>query len=483
MSYLVIARKYRPLFFRDVIGQEHITKTLSNAIITKHIAQGYLFTGTRGVGKTTSARIFAKALNCEKGLNPEPCNECSNCISITNGQNVDVFEIDGASNRGINEIRELRSTIKFKPMISRYKIYIIDEVHMITTEGFNALLKTLEEPPDHAIFIFATTDLHKVPETIISRCQLYQFRKLNLDEITFSLKGILQKENIKYEDEAVLEIAKLADGSLRDSQSLLDQALSFSSEKLTLEAVREVFGITPMQLLYDLTYHLFECQKLEAFEIMRKIINAGYDLNQFIKDYIQFLRDLLIQKNIKSQNANFINSIESNKLTELSQKISSNKIILIIEELLKLLQELKTTTFTTTLVEISIFKLFRIIEMIDIEELSNYLKKLNLALSGGNIQNKLTAVIQPDAAVHSEIEAEPKKNIDRLDKINNIEKPIINETAKKIEDTEKSNKSKTSVSEKKEEKNDELKEIAKTPSVKMALEFFGGELVGVKKTK
>jgi len=405
MSYVVIARKYRPMLFKDVVGQEHITRTLSNAIKTDHIGQAYLFTGTRGVGKTTTARILAKALNCEKGLNTEPCNICDTCKAITDGQHVDVMEIDGASNRGIDNIKELRSAIKFKPMISRYKVYIIDEVHMVTTEGFNALLKTLEEPPPHAIFIFATTDLHKVPETILSRCMLFQFRKISPKEINDALTEILQKEKINFEPEAVSEIAKLGDGSLRDAESLLDQTLAFESEYLKLSDVREVLGITPQDALVDLTVSLFAADKVKVFDIIRTIIDSGYDLSQFIKDYIQFQRDILFYKNFK-------NAGIEDKIKDSVEEISSNKIIRIIEILLIFLKELKFTTYPSVSLELVFFRILQIIEQMDIEELNAHIKKIELLMNTKNFN-------------FSEIQEEPisnkeKKNIDRNDELNNI---------------------------------------------------------------
>ncbi len=378
MSYVVIARKYRPLFFRDVIGQEHITKTLSNAIKSNRLCQAFLFTGTRGVGKTTTARILAKAVNCEKGFNPEPCNECNTCKSITDGQYVDVLEIDGASNNSVEDVRNLRSTIQFKPMLGRFKVYIIDEVHMLSQGAFNALLKTLEEPPAHSIFIFATTDLHKVPETIISRCQIYQFRKISLNEIIGELKNILKKEKINFEDDAVAEIAKLGEGSMRDSESLLDHALSYSGDSLTLKDVRETLGVTPRQTLLELSEFLFSADYKKTFDIIETIINAGYDINQFSKDYIQFLRDMLYLKKIKNQD-----KVKDKEILVISQKISSNKILLIIEELLGFMRDLKFTAFTNMLFEITFFKILRLIDEPDFEELKTNIKKIELMIASG----------------------------------------------------------------------------------------------------
>ncbi|MBM2838973.1 MAG: dnaX [Deltaproteobacteria bacterium] len=229
MSYLVLARKWRPQVFEDVVGQEHVTRTLQNAIKTGRVAHAYLFTGARGVGKTSAARILAKALNCINGPTPVPCNTCEACREIAGGSSMDVFEIDGASNTGVDDIRELRENIKFPPIKCRYRIYIIDEVHMLSTNAFNALLKTLEEPPPHVIFVFATTDPQKIPVTILSRCQEFDFKRIPALLIQERLKGIAESEKIKITDRGLHIIAREADGGMRDAQSILDQVISFAS--------------------------------------------------------------------------------------------------------------------------------------------------------------------------------------------------------------------------------------------------------------
>src|SRR5688500_14160485 len=242
MSYLVIARKWRPQTFVDIAGQEHITQTLQNAISADRIAHAYLFTGARGVGKTSAARILAKALNCEKGPTPTPCDQCDSCKAIADGQDVDVVEIDGASNNRIDEARDLRQNVGFRATRSRYKIYIIDEVHMLTTQAFNALLKTLEEPPPHVKFIFATTEVQKIPITILSRCQRFDFAHVGPAKIFEQLKAIVKREGHEADDEALKLVARRAAGSMRDSQSLLDQLLASGQGKLTAEHVHAVLG-------------------------------------------------------------------------------------------------------------------------------------------------------------------------------------------------------------------------------------------------
>jgi len=251
MSYLVLARKWRPQLFEEVIGQRHVTQTLQNAISQQRVAHAFLFTGARGVGKTSSARILAKALNCEKGLRTNPCNECASCQEITHGTSMDVIEIDGASNRGIDEIRELRENVRYTPAKSRYKVYIIDEVHMLTKEAFNALLKTLEEPPPHIVFIFATTEPHKIPATILSRCQRYDFKRIPFREVVESLKWIVEKEGIQISQRGLLSIAQGSEGSLRDAQSLLDQVIAYSGREIRDEDVVEVLGLIDRRVLSD----------------------------------------------------------------------------------------------------------------------------------------------------------------------------------------------------------------------------------------
>ncbi|MGD0650193.1 MAG: DNA polymerase III subunit gamma/tau [Verrucomicrobiia bacterium] len=229
-QYQVLARKWRPQQFDDVVGQEHVTTTLKNAIEQNRLAHAYLFVGPRGIGKTSTARIFAKALNCVKGPTTTPCDKCDNCKEIMAGNSLDVLEIDGASNRGIDEVRELRDTCRYAPARGRFKIYIIDEVHMLTKEAFNALLKTLEEPPPHVKFFFATTEPHKLPQTVLSRCQRFDFRRIPITDLVKTIKGIAEKENLEIEKEASYVLARRADGSLRDLLSLLDQVIAYSSE-------------------------------------------------------------------------------------------------------------------------------------------------------------------------------------------------------------------------------------------------------------
>ena len=297
MSYVVMARKWRPLVFEDVIAQSHVTVTLQNAVRTGRIAHAYLFSGPRGSGKTTTARILAKALNCDQGPTPAPCNRCRACESINRGTSPDVLEIDAASNRGIDEIRSLREKVIIgvsKP--SGHKVYIIDEVHMLTQEAFNALLKTLEEPPAHVIFILATTERHRVPATILSRCQHFPFRRIPSEDIAKKLAHITQQEGIEIPEEALFLIARRADGAMRDAQSVLDQVVAFAGTSVTEEAVREALGVLDQDLFFRVTDAALERDRVAGLNLIEELIGQGGDVGEFARGLLEHLRNLLVCK-------------------------------------------------------------------------------------------------------------------------------------------------------------------------------------------
>ena len=304
MSYQVLSLKLRPQRFDEVVGQTHVTRTLQNAIGLDRVAHGYIFSGPRGVGKTTTARILAKVLNCKNPKDNNPCGTCVNCTEITQGSNLDVQELDGASNRGIDEMRDLREAVKYPPNNSKYRIYIIDEVHMLTREAFNALLKTLEEPPPHVIFIMATTDAHKVPATILSRTQRFDFKHISINDISEYLKQILESENIKYDTDGIRLIAQKADGSLRDSLSLLDQTIAYASDALDVETIRDVLGIIKENVFLNIIQTIEKRDHKEVIHQLNQLIDAGYAISDFISGFNEFLRNCMIQKTGESAKLN-----------------------------------------------------------------------------------------------------------------------------------------------------------------------------------
>jgi len=296
MSYLIFALKWRPQNFDDIVGQKHVVTTLKSALEKNRLAHAYLFAGPRGVGKTSTARILAKSLNCKDGPTVSPCQKCSACLEISQGRSMDVIEIDGASNRGIDEIRTLRENVKFSPVLGKYKVYIIDEVHMLTTEAFNALLKTLEEPPEFVKFIFATTQPQKVIPTILSRCQRFDFRRIPNMEIIAQLEKIVAQEKIDVDKEVLLAIAKSSDGSLRDAESVLDQLVSFSKNRISLKDVISVLGLIEQDLLFELTEKIIQKDAKAALGILNSAIDEGKDINLFLNSLIEHFRNLMVTK-------------------------------------------------------------------------------------------------------------------------------------------------------------------------------------------
>ena len=298
--YQVFHRKYRPKVFEEVVGQDLIVKTLKNAILSNRIAHAYLFSGPRGVGKTTLARIFARALNCTKRTDANPCNKCQICQEMLNGETLDIVEIDGASNNKVDEIRELRENVLYAPVRGKYRIYIIDEVHMLTKGAFNALLKTLEEPPSHVIFIFATTEPKNIPLTILSRCQHFPFRKISLKNIISNLQKIAEAESISIDEEGLALIARLADGSLRDAQSLLDQAISFCGNSINYNDLIQLFGLISKEIIRNLLISLANKDVKSALFAFSELINNGYEVREICREILFFLRNILIIKSCET---------------------------------------------------------------------------------------------------------------------------------------------------------------------------------------
>lgn len=357
MEYQVTARKWRPQKFEDVVGQEHITATLKNAIKSNRIAHAFIFTGPRGVGKTTTARILAKALNCENSIDFEPCNKCAMCKSINDSQTLDIIEIDGASNRGIDEIRTLRESVKYAPTRGKYKVYIIDEVHMLTKESFNAFLKTLEEPPSHTIFIFATTDIHKVPLTIISRCQRFDFRRIQLDTIKKTLSNIAKQEKISIDDKTLTLISKKADGALRDAQSLFDQVISFCGEKIDADTVSKMLNLIDEDLFFNISDAVLDKNFNVVFETTDKIYQNGWDFIDFTDGLIEHFRNILTV--IITEKTELIETAEiyRGRYANYIQTFSKGDLLRILNYLNKLQQELRYSNNQKLKIEIALTNL------------------------------------------------------------------------------------------------------------------------------
>ncbi|MBA4602014.1 DNA polymerase III subunit gamma/tau [Thermoactinomyces mirandus] len=357
MSYRALYRVWRPQRFEDLVGQEHVTKTLMNALNEKHLSHAYLFSGPRGTGKTSAAKILAKAVNCVHGPAKEPCNECEACRRITDGSLMDVVEIDAASNRGVDEIRDLRDKVKYAPTEVRYKVYIIDEVHMLTTEAFNALLKTLEEPPEHVIFILATTEPHKLPPTIVSRCQRFPFRRISFEQIVKRMKHICQSMQISFDEEALLAIARAADGGMRDALSLLDQVLAFSGESLAIQDVQAVTGSISRELVLDMLMDLANQDASSALEKLDQCIVNGIEPENLIQDFIHTCRDLLLfraapQLIKHEEGEHWIESVE-----KAGQKLTEARLTQMMELLIHFQQQMKWVTHPRVLLEMALVRL------------------------------------------------------------------------------------------------------------------------------
>jgi len=385
MSYLVSARKYRPQIFEEIIGQEHVTTTLKNAISRGKIGHAYLFSGSRGVGKTSAARIFAKALNCEHGPTPTPCNKCTFCREITEGRSLDLVEIDGASNRGINEIRQLRENVKFVPSSARYKIYIIDEVHMLTPEAFNALLKTLEEPPEHVVFIFATTALHKVPATIRSRCQQFIFKSIPTNLIVNTLKKIVNDVGIEAEEKALFWIAKNATGSVRDAESMLDQLISYSENKITLDDVFKVLGLPKFELYHRIIDGIYNEDYRVCFKILDDMLKDGVDVEIIISGLIEYFRNLYLLS-IGESSESFVDLPDEDIriMKEYTSKFSSRDINNLLLILTKLYLDSRASEIARNLFEITFIKMVHYREIIHPSEILVRLEALENRLSNSN---------------------------------------------------------------------------------------------------
>ena len=361
MSYTALYRKYRPSEFEEVKGQDHIVTTLKNQIKAQRIGHAYLFCGTRGTGKTTIAKIFAKAVNCEHPVDGSPCGECPSCRAIAAGTSMNVIEIDAASNNGVDNIREIRDEVEYSPTEGKYKVYIIDEVHMLSIGAFNALLKTLEEPPSYVIFILATTESHKIPVTIMSRCQKYDFHRITIDTIAARLQELMDEEKVEVEEKAIRYIAKAADGSLRDALSLLDQCIAFFlGQKLTYDHVLEVLGAVDTELFSRLLRRIMESDVAGVMELLEELIIQGRELGQFVSDFTWYLRNLLLIKSADDMEDMLDMSSENLALLkEEAQMIDSEVLMRYIRILSELSGQIRYAAQKRILVEIALIKLCR----------------------------------------------------------------------------------------------------------------------------
>jgi len=395
-KYLVLARKWRPQRFEDVVGQEHITRTLKNAIASGRIHHAFLFIGSRGIGKTTTARILAKALNCLSFDAPtvDPCGTCDNCVSIGQGNNIDVIEIDGASNNGVDDIREIRDNIRMVPTNGRYKVYIIDEVHQLSTAAFNALLKTLEEPPAHALFILATTEAHKIPATVISRCQRYDFRRVAVDHIVTLLRAILDNEGLKATDEALHAIARAAEGGVRDAESILDELITYCDEEIAFQDVFDVLGLVNWDVLHTLCEAILNQDIARQLLIVEDVVSGGKDLSQFVQEILRYFRNLLVCKTAGGSDILHLPAAELAAMKRSAQRFSLTTLIRLVEQFAELTSGFDSPLAQRIALESTLIRLSKIGVEISVDTV---LEKL-LQLGQGGIATALQTPAAPPSA-------------------------------------------------------------------------------------
>lgn len=411
MAYVALYRTYRPKNFGEVIGQKHIIKTLKNAVAENKTSHAYIFSGLRGIGKTTIARILARAVNCENPIDGEPCNQCKNCLAILNDETTDIVELDAASNNGVDEMREILEKVNFLPSVLRKKVYIIDEAHMLSTAAFNALLKTLEEPPLHVMFILATTEPHKIPQTILSRCQRFDFKQLSVEEISKEINLICEKENIKIENDAVVAIAESAEGGMRDALSILDQASVYSNDTITVEDVDCVTGRISNYKLIDLVKNLKEKNAAEAIKIVGDLINSGKEVSRIVSGTIQFCRDILLYKNdIDTKNSK--NIYKSDSFKELVNELSESELFYYIDVLVDIQNKIRFTNSQKIYFEVGLLKIVNSAkEDIDILGRIHKLETTAIEKNGlstyvpnGEIENRLNNIDNKIRKVTSDLE-------------------------------------------------------------------------------
>lgn len=384
MSYLVLARKWRPQTFDEIVGQEHVSQTLMNAIRSDRVAHAFLFTGVRGVGKTTAARVLAKALNCAQGPTPTPCNACVNCREITAGSAVDVLEIDGASNTGVDDVREIIDNVRYQPAKSRFKIYIIDEVHMLSTSAFNALLKTLEEPPPHVKFIFATTDPHKVPHTIHSRCQRYDFKRISFRLIAERLMHIARADEVTVSAHALALVAREAEGSMRDAQSLLDQIIAFAGRTIDDEDVMAALGLADRKTLSAVAEAVVERNPARALELLNELHQYGHDMRRFARELLEHFRNLAVARMVSGET--LLPDLPDEERAEVdrqAQKMGSEDLDRAFRLLLAAETEISRVPYPKLVMEMTLIRLATLVPVVPVEELLDRIDDLERRLGPG----------------------------------------------------------------------------------------------------
>ena len=439
-NYIPLYRKYRPQKLEEIVGQEHIKKALSNAIESDRISHAYLFTGPRGTGKTSTARIFAKSLNCEKGPTVSPCNECENCKNITNAIPIDVIEIDAASNRSVSDAEEIIQNVAMSPVHSRYKIYIIDEVHMLTTTAFNALLKTLEEPPANVIFILATTEVHKVLDTIKSRCQRFDFKRITTDDISKHLRYISDKEGINIEDDALTYIAQNSAGGMRDSIALLDQlsVLSSSEDKISVDDINRILGRLSFESLSALFSAIVSSNQNEALNKLNEIYNSGNEPSQILSNLLEYMRNALIIKSLEAKNSTDVVSLNKEqikKLEKLTENIEVHQLVALIDKCANYTKELKLTSEPKLWLDVAILDMSNLAENTKLTDLQKRIEMLEAGTSHKMV-NVSAYNTPPSPVLKSEIKAQPQmkeiiKTEEKPEKFIKPEKQSVSEVKEK----------------------------------------------------